>query len=87
MITQPPGWDESSEKSYTVWLYEDGVLPEACPGCSVIGVRVIEYWRAGIRAYTRQTMMPCHCVIASTKGLGGLGPRADIPYGDYEGEQ
>jgi len=70
---------------FRVVLYKDGGQ-EPCPACDVVGVRVMEFWterddpqRPGF-CLTRHTMMPCHCIVVSSKGLGGCGPREDIPY-------
>lgn len=87
MITEPlyPFKEPGRKLFFHVWLWKEGER-EACLLCETVGVRVMERWterndefRPGL-SYSRQTMMPCHCVVVSTMGLGGCGKRADIPY-------
>ena len=79
-----PTWPDYDWR-FRVTLWKDGAL-EPCPACETSGVRVIEHWRErddlARPGYSviRQTMMPCHCIVVSSKGLGGCGPREEIPY-------
>lgn len=89
MITKPR-WPDGAW-FFSVELYKDGTQ-EPCPICEVVGVRVMEFWkerddpkRPGF-LFARHTMLPCHCVVVSTKGLGGCGERVDIPYPPDEEE-
>lgn len=80
-----PSYTYGVKVHFWAFLLDGGKLDD-CPNCGVRGARLIERWdqrpfstKPGL-SFSRHTMVPCHCVVVSTKGLGGLGERPDIPY-------